>query len=130
MQNVDKLVMTLKNWPNDARIGYLFITRAMKNFLIIKARILDDYENELLEVGLFYNVAQYWIVCSYCLVGGLVTCYSLTMVIWWINFLDDHMLEPQRVLEVVLAFLSIPSCRGLLKLSNLHHHRNQCLCRL
>jgi hypothetical protein len=52
----------------------------MKNFLIIKDRILDDYENELLEVGLFYNVAQYRIVCSYCLVGGLVTCYSLTMV--------------------------------------------------
>lgn len=79
--------MTLKNWPNDARIGDLFITRAMKNFLIIKDRILDDYENELLEVGLFYNVAQYQIVCSYCLVGGLVTCYSLTMVMdqfsWW-----------------------------------------------
>jgi hypothetical protein len=49
------------------------------------------------------------------------------LVIFQVDFHDDHLMELQMMLELTLAFLSVSSCKGLLKLFNLHHHVGWCL---
>jgi hypothetical protein len=40
---LNKLVMIMKNWPNDPKIGYLLVIRAMEDFLITKDIMFDDW---------------------------------------------------------------------------------------
>jgi hypothetical protein len=89
--------------------------------------MFDNYEDELIKASLFQDVAQYWASYGYCLVGGLPTSYTLMLVIFQVDFHHDHLMELQMMLELALAFLSVSSCKGLLKLFNLHHHVGWCL---
>jgi len=59
VQNFGKLVMLLKNWSNDARIGFVLTTWVVKNFFIVEDRMFDNYEDELIKASLFQDVAQY-----------------------------------------------------------------------
>jgi hypothetical protein len=59
VQNLGKLAMLLKNWSNDARIGFVLTTWVVKNFFIVEDRMFDNYEDELIKASLFQDVAQY-----------------------------------------------------------------------
>ncbi len=50
MENLDKLVMILKNWPSDARTSYCSL--AIRG-MTIEEELLDDFENELEDARYF-----------------------------------------------------------------------------
>lgn len=54
VQNLDKLVMILKNWPNDARTNCSsLVVMGMVEFLKVEDKMLDDFEKELEDFGYF-----------------------------------------------------------------------------
>jgi hypothetical protein len=54
VQNLDKLVMILKNWPSDVRTNYPSpTTMRMVEFLKVKNKMLDNFKEELDDVGYF-----------------------------------------------------------------------------
>ncbi len=51
VQNIDKLIMILNNWPNDAWTGYCFlVTMGMTIFLKTEDKLLDNFEEELEDI--------------------------------------------------------------------------------
>jgi len=56
VQNLDELVMILKNWPSDARTSCSFVVvMGMAKFLKVEDKMLDDFEKELEDFGYFDN---------------------------------------------------------------------------
>jgi hypothetical protein len=54
VQNIDKLVVILKNWPSGVRTNCpSFATMRMVEFLKTKNKMLDNFEEELEDVGYF-----------------------------------------------------------------------------
>ncbi len=58
VQNLDNLVIILKNWPNDARIRCILASKGMENFFAAKDDLFDDFEDELKEGGYFEDDSQ------------------------------------------------------------------------
>jgi hypothetical protein len=62
--------MILKNWPSDARTNYpSFATMRMVEFLKAKDKMLDNFEEELKDVGYFDSLArimchEYYVVAT------------------------------------------------------------------
>jgi hypothetical protein len=53
MENLDKLVMILKNWPSDARTSYCSLAIRGMRGMTIEEELLDDFENELEDARYF-----------------------------------------------------------------------------
>jgi hypothetical protein len=54
VQNLDKLVIIMKNWPSNARTNCPSLaTMKMVDFLKVKDKMLDNFEEELKDFGYF-----------------------------------------------------------------------------
>jgi len=54
MENLDKLVIIMKNWSFDARANYMRKRKCLNDFLVDEANIIDDNDIILNIVG-YYN---------------------------------------------------------------------------
>ncbi len=54
MENLDKLVIIMKNWSFDARVDCMHKRKSMDDFLVNEANIIDD-NDIILDVASYYN---------------------------------------------------------------------------
>ncbi len=57
VQNLDKLVMILKNRPSDVKTRCVLASKGMKGFFVVKG-MFDDYKDKLEEAGYFGDDSQ------------------------------------------------------------------------
>jgi hypothetical protein len=54
MENLDRLVIIMKNWSFDARANYMHERKSLHDFLVDEANIIDD-NDLILDVAGYYN---------------------------------------------------------------------------